>query len=198
MANVLTVEHGTDGVATTLSQLTMLFPNDHVAMRWLESIRWPDELRCAFCDGNWRLHRRPQHPTMPYYCGPCLRNFSLRSNTIMQHRKASYRVWVTAIHLLSNQFEALPWQAWAALLGVRDETAWKMMRQIHEVSAPIVGPWQEPRKDEPGRGPRRIRTYPNRISLAPAQIAEQVLMSRPKASGEWHFELAQRSGLRPD
>ncbi|MCE2458357.1 MAG: hypothetical protein J4G14_11175 [Dehalococcoidia bacterium] len=45
MAYVLTVEQGTDNVATTLSQLTRLFSNDHVAMRWLESIRWPDELR---------------------------------------------------------------------------------------------------------------------------------------------------------
>ena len=198
MAEVLKLEQGTDSVATTLSQLTRLFPTDHVAMRWLESIRWPDGLRCAFCAGNRRLHRRSQHPTMPYYCGPCVRNFSLRSNTIMQHKKAGYRVWVTAIHLMSDQFVALPWQMWAALLGVCDETAWKMMRQIHEVSALTVGPWQEPLKDEPGRGPRRIRTYPNPISLAPAQIAEQVLMSLPKPKGDWSYELAQVRGLRPD
>ena len=198
MADVLIVEQGVGSFATSLSQLSRLFPTDHLAMRWLESIRWPEGLRCAFCASSWRLHRRPQHPTMPYYCGPCLRNFSLRSNTIMQYKKASYRAWLTAIHLLSDQFEALPWQTWIALLGVSEETAWKMMRQIHEVAAPTVGPWQEPQKDEPGRGPRRIRTFPNPIRMAPTQIAKQVLMTRPKPKGEWNFELALRRGLRPD
>ena len=192
------VEHRADLIATTLTQLFRLFPSDHDAMVWLESIRWPDGLRCPYCDGNWRVRERPQHRTMPYYCGPCFRNFSVRSNSIMQHKKASYRAWVTAIHLLSDEFEASPWQEWATVLGVSDETAWNMMWQVHEVSTPAVGPWQEPRKDESGRRRRRIKTYPKPISMAPAQIAKRVLTSRPRQEGEWEYEKARRRGLRPD
>ena len=79
-----------------------LFPDERSARQWLEDIRWPDgNRRCPFCSGQ-RTYHVQNEPPLPYRCSDCRKQFSVRTDMVMQNSKVPLRKWTIAIYLLST------------------------------------------------------------------------------------------------
>ncbi len=79
-----------------------LFPDERSARQWLEDIRWHDgNRRCPFCSGQ-RTYHVQNEPPLPYRCSDCRKQFSVRTDMVMQNSKVPLRKWTIAIYLLST------------------------------------------------------------------------------------------------
>ena len=111
MAKKAPGKHCRKGIS--LLELYEMFPNDKTAEQWFVSERWPDGLRCAYCDGE-RVGAKGNHPSMPYHCADCRKFFSVKTGTVMQSSKIGYRKWAMALYLMTTncqghvQHEAAP------------------------------------------------------------------------------------------
>ena len=53
-----------------LAKLFQMFPDDKTAEQWFISERWPDGIRCPYCESD-RVNEKAKHPTMPFRCNAC-------------------------------------------------------------------------------------------------------------------------------
>ena len=88
----------------SLVKLFEMFPDDAAAERWLIEQRWPDGICCHYC-GSVRVQTGCAHKTMPFRCRDCRKRFSVRTGTVMQSSKLSYRTWVIAMYLVTTNLK---------------------------------------------------------------------------------------------
>lgn len=115
----------------TLAELFDLFPDDDTAEKWFIKWRWPGGVQCARCESA-SVRRVGSHPSMPFYCTPCRRYFSAKTNSVMQSSKVGYRKWAIAIYLLTIHPKGISSVQLGKFLGVRQSTAWHMGHRIRE------------------------------------------------------------------
>ena len=63
-----------------------MFPDDETAEKWFVECRWPDGIHCAYCESD-NIKYNAKHPTMPYHCNHCKKQFSVKTNSIMHASK---------------------------------------------------------------------------------------------------------------
>ena len=118
------------------------FPDDESARTWLEDVRWPHGVHCAYCDGD-DTGNVPGEKPMPYWCASCRRYFSVRTGMVMQSSKVSLRKWIIAIWMLATNINGVSSVQLAKDLGVTQRTAWFMAHRIREVwltdAPPLTG-----------------------------------------------------------
>ncbi len=122
-----------------LMELFEMFPDDATAERWFVESRWPDGIRCAFCEGD-DIDTSGSHPTQPYRCRDCRRQFSVKVNSVMHGSKLGYRKWAIAIYLVSTSLKGVSSMKLHRDLGVTQKTAWHMLHRIREayhMDAPV-------------------------------------------------------------
>ena len=123
----------------SLMELFEMFPDDATAERWFVESRWPDGIRCAFCEGD-DIDTSGSHPTQPYRCRDCRRQFSVKVNSVMHGSKLGYRKWAIAIYLVSTSLKGVSSMKLHRDLGVTQKTAWHMLHRIREayhIDAPV-------------------------------------------------------------
>ena len=126
----------------TLQELFQKFPNDEAAREWFEQSRWPDGIRCAFCDGE-NVHDA-KHPTMPYRCKDCRKYFSVKHGTVMHSSNVGYQKWALTIYILTTQIKGTSSMKLHRDIGVTQKTAWHMSHRIRETWAKGTGPLAGP------------------------------------------------------
>ncbi len=116
-----------------------MFPNDQAAEEWFVSIRWPEGVRCAFCQGD-NVKASP-HPTMPYHCNACRKRFSVRHGTVMQSSRLGYQKWALAIYLTTTNLKGISSPKLHREIEVSQKTAWHMLHRIRETWAEKTCPF---------------------------------------------------------
>ena len=81
----------------SLVELMRMFPDDEAAERWFAEQRWPNGVRCAYCESD-NVQEGAKHPTMPFRCRSCRKFFSVKTNTVMHSSKLGCQVWALAIY----------------------------------------------------------------------------------------------------
>lgn len=115
----------------SLLELYEMFSTDEAAEQWFVSERWPDGLRCAYCDGE-RVGAKGNHPTMPYHCSDCRKFFSVKTGTVMQSSKIGYRKWALAMYLMTTNVKGTSSMKLHRDIGVTQKTAWHMAHRIRK------------------------------------------------------------------
>lgn len=108
-----------------------MFPDDAAAVKWFESVRWPDGAVCSHCDSANIAVVKNAKP-MPYRCRDCRRHFSVRTGTVMQSSKLPIRKWLYAMYLMSVSKKGLSSLQLARELGIGKEAAWRLGHKIRE------------------------------------------------------------------
>lgn len=116
----------------SLIDLFDMFPDDTAAEQWFVKVRWPDGIRCAYCDGD-HVNTKAKHPTMPYFCNDCRKYFSPKTNSVMQSSKLGYKKWALAIYLFTSNIKGVSSIQLGRYIGVRQATAWHMGHRIREM-----------------------------------------------------------------
>lgn len=122
-------KHYREGIS--LLELYEMFPTDEAAEAWFVSERWPDGLRCAYCEGE-RVGAKGNHPTMPYHCADCRKFFSVKTGTVMQASKVGYRKWAIAMYLMTTNVKGTSSMKLHRDIGVTQKTAWHMAHRIRK------------------------------------------------------------------
>lgn len=113
----------------TLIELFEMFPDDETAEEWFKAARWPDGIRCAFCNGD-NVNEQTKHKTQPHYCRDCGKYFSVRVNSIMHRSRIGYRKWAIAMYLVSTSLKGVSSMKLHRDIGTTQKTAWYMLQRI--------------------------------------------------------------------
>ncbi|MDE0310843.1 MAG: IS1595 family transposase [Caldilineaceae bacterium] len=114
----------------SIFQLEKMFPNEAAAVRWFESIYWPDERCCGHC-GSTRT-REASHKKMPYWCSDCRKYFSVRTGTSMQNSRLPLRKWAYAVYLYVTNLKGISSMRLSREIDVTQKTAWFMLHRLRD------------------------------------------------------------------
>jgi transposase-like protein len=122
-------KHYRNGI--TMAELLKMFPNDKEAEEWFIYTRWPDGVRCPHCDSD-NVKEGAAHPTMPFRCNSCKKQFSAKTGTVMHGSKVGYQNWVTTLYLLTTNLKGVSSMKLHRDLGVSQKTAWHITNRIRK------------------------------------------------------------------
>ena len=127
----------------SLVDLARTYPDDDTAEAWFVSRRWPGGVRCPDCDSD-SIQERPNRKPQPYRCRGCLKDFSVKTGTVMHGSKLGYQTWLFAIYLELTSLKGVSSMKLHRDLGITQKTAWHLAHRIRESwedhTGPFVGP----------------------------------------------------------
>lgn len=129
MAHNAPGKHFRKGIS--LTQLFAMFPDDETAERWFVESRWPDGVHCTYCFGD-NVKQNAAHPTMPYRCNTCKKQFSVKTNSVMHSSKIGYQKWAIAIYLVTTSLKGVSSMKLHRDLGITQKSAWHMLQRIRK------------------------------------------------------------------
>ena len=115
----------------SILELFDLFGSDHEAEEWFINARWPNGLRCAFCNGE-RVGERGNHPTQRFHCSDCRKFFSVKSNSVLHSSKLGYQKLAVAYYLFVMKPKGMSSIQLSKELGVNQRTAWHLGHRIRK------------------------------------------------------------------
>ena len=104
------------------------FESEQNAMEYIESRRWPDGRVCPECSS--KETSKASHKTMPYWCKPCRKYFSVKTGTLMEGSRIEYKKWLMAIYQLSTSLKGVASTKLGNEIGVQQGTAWYLNHRI--------------------------------------------------------------------
>lgn len=113
----------------TMTELFKRFPDDKTAEEWIVNTRWPNGVRCPHCDSD-NVKEGAAHPTMPFRCNSCKKQFSTKTGTVMHGSKVGFQNWVITLYLVTTSLKGVSSMKLHRDLGVSQKTAWHMMNRI--------------------------------------------------------------------
>ena len=118
----------------SLVEVTGLFPDDNRAREWFATCRWPGGPTCPYC-GTTNVQSGIKHKTMTHRCRECpgKRFFSLKTGTLMEGSKLSYRVWAIAIYLMTTNLKGVSSMKLHRDLGITQKSAWHLAHRLRNV-----------------------------------------------------------------
>ena len=150
-------KHYREGIS--LMELFQKFPDNETAMQWFVEARWPDGIRCAYCESE-NVKVGAKHRSMPYRCNDCKKNFSPKSNSLMHGSNISYQKWVIGIYLVTTNLKGISSMKLRRDLEITQKSAWHMLHRIREFYYRTNEPFaSEVEADESGFGGKRANMH---------------------------------------
>ncbi len=142
-----------------LIELFQRFPDDATAERWFEEQRWGHAgapSSCPMCGSVDKLQAVPSGKPLPYWCGACRRNFSVRTNSVMHRSHISLQKWAIAIYLWSTSPKGVSSIQLHRDLRITQKSAWHLAHRLRSIFAGAPGGFSAPvEADETFVGGRR-------------------------------------------
>ena len=120
----------------TLSELLTMFSDDESAEEWFTQCRWPNGVRCAYCDS--KRVQEGKHPNQRYWCSDCRRHFSVKTNTVMHRSRLGLQKWAIALYQMVTNIKGVSSMKLSRDLGVTQKTAWHLAHRIREAWEDVV------------------------------------------------------------
>ena len=115
----------------TLIEAVQKYGDEEAAEAWFISRRWPDGVRCPFCESGAVSAVKNRKP-MPFRCRSCRKHFSVKTNTLMHDSKLPLSKWALALYLYSTNLKGVSSMKIHRDLGVTQKTAWHLAHRIRE------------------------------------------------------------------
>ena len=121
------------------------------AEAWFVARRWPDGIRCAYCESDRISPRKSKRLTPQYHCKACGKNFTVKTGTIMRDSKLPLSDWALAFYLYVTNLKGVASMKLHRDLEIRQPSAWHLAHRIREI-------WDD--EDERMEGPVEVdETY---------------------------------------
>ena len=131
MSNKGPGKHGRKGLS--LIQIGDMFPDEVAARAWFVKRRWPNGPFCPHC-GSFNVQSNIKHKTMTHRCRDCPKKpmFSLKTGTILEGTKLSYRVWIIAIYLVTTSLKGVASMKLHRDLDITQKSAWHLAHRLRK------------------------------------------------------------------
>lgn len=130
----------------TLLQIADRFHDNATAKEWIAEQRWQGIPCCPYC-GSTNVQCNIKHPTMDYRCRDCPKRpmFSVKTGTVMEHSRISYRHWAIGIYLFTTNLKGISSMKLHRELGIGQKAAWFMLHRLRKAfeenpESPFAGP----------------------------------------------------------
>jgi transposase-like protein len=111
----------------TLVEAVRLFSDEQTAFEFARDLRWPDGVKCPFCQSaehNFVSTRRI------WKCKGCGKQFSVKKGSIFEDSPLSFDKWLIAIWLIANAKNGISSYELHRSLGITQKSAWFMLHRI--------------------------------------------------------------------
>ena len=81
----------------TFADVIMRFPDGNSARKFIERIRWNGNVACPLC-GSVHVTGRKGEREGYYWCNNCKKEFTVRTNTIMERSHIPLNKWIWTIY----------------------------------------------------------------------------------------------------
>ena len=119
----------------SIIELFSMFPDDAAAEKWFEITRWGANLEgfcCPRCGSMDKVSAVPSGKPMPYWCGDCRRNFSVRIGSAMERSKIGYQKWAIAIYMWATSLKGVSSMKLHRELSITQKSAYFMAQRLRE------------------------------------------------------------------
>src|SRR5438105_6288783 len=111
----------------TLIGAVRFFGDEAVCVEFLARLRWPDGVRCIYCDSDRVGYIKTR---FLWRCKECRKEFSVKKGTIFEDSPIPLSKWFPAMWLYSAGKKGRSSHQLARDLGVTQKTAWFMSHRI--------------------------------------------------------------------
>src|SRR5690349_14360020 len=117
----------------TLIEAIAFFSNAENAFNYVVKMRWPDGVSCPHCmKTTGEIHNRVSFISTRkiWKCRECRKQFSIKSNTIMEDSPLGLDKWLIALWLLVSSKNGISSCELARSLGIKQDSAWFLLHRL--------------------------------------------------------------------
>jgi transposase-like protein len=111
----------------TLLEAIQYFSDEQVGIDAVAMMRWPQGVRCGYCDSDKPYYLKTQKR---WKCRSCRKQFSVKVNSIFEDSPISLKKWLPALWLIVNCKNGISSYEIARDLGVTQKSAWFMLQRL--------------------------------------------------------------------
>ena len=139
----------------SMIELAEMFPSEHAAVKWFESIIWKAGRYCPRC-GSLSTSVKKSGKPMPYRCKDCRKHFSIRTGNVLERSHISLRKWAWGIYLWTTSLKGVSSMKLHRDLKISQKSVWFMAHRLRESFAGDLDLFEGPvEADETYFGGRR-------------------------------------------
>ncbi len=117
----------------SLQEAILYYSSEAVCVEFLSTLLWGEGERCCLKCGSTAIYGMRTRPV--FKCRDCKKQFSLKSNTVMQNSPLPITKWVPALWMVINCKNGISSYEMGRALNVTQKTAWHMNHRIREAIA---------------------------------------------------------------
>ena len=117
----------------TFAQLIQMFPDGNSARKYIEKIRWNGHVVCPFCGSDHVTERKGAREGY-FRCNGCRKEFTVRTDTIMERSHIPLNKWIYTIYKFVTQRHGISSLQVSKEIGVSEHAAWYLLQRIREAT----------------------------------------------------------------
>ena len=114
----------------SIIEIMNMFATDEIAEQWFINNRWSDGITCPSCSSKNVSQRTTVKKS--WRCKECRKDFSTKTDTLMQGSNLGFRIWAIAIYLLTINLKGVASTKLASDLKITQKSAWHLAMRIRE------------------------------------------------------------------
>ena len=115
----------------TLIEAVKQFGDEEAAEVMFIEARWPNGVACPMC-GSLNVQERPTRKPQPFRCRDCRKDFSVKTDTVMQGSNIPLHKWALAVFLLNTSLKGVSSMKLHRDLGISQPSAWHLAHRIRK------------------------------------------------------------------
>jgi transposase-like protein len=112
----------------SLPQLLDYFKEESTGIAYYEQLRWNGKPVCPHCG----VDKTPYRTNRGFKCSDkdCHKKFTVKTGTIFDNSKISFRIWFAAIFLADSNRKGISSLQLSRELGITQKTAWFVLHRV--------------------------------------------------------------------
>lgn len=115
----------------SIIELVRYFDTEHKCIKYLEQIRWGNDIRCCYCFGSNPYKFKDD---ITYKCSDsrCSKKFNVKTKSIFEATKLPLSTWLSALYLFTSHKKGISSVQMAKDVGITQKSAWIILHKIRE------------------------------------------------------------------